>query len=304
MRISRRNFILRSAAFTGVVAVPSIVSAAVPFASHKSKSNFILWQLPSQTDTIGNSYVFLMNNGKIVVMDGGFSSDAPYLRGFLAALGNEVALWFISHPHSDHRGALYEILKNPGDIRIKKVCHSELSPEYCKTEKAPSVPAQTFYNLLKKSGIPIVNLKEPGKVFCIDKTNFKILIVKNEDFKVNTFNNSSMVIRVWDRSKSFVFLADCGKEEGNRLLNGPFRKDLDCDYLQLAHHGQQGVSMDFYRTIKFKACLWPTPTWLYDNNCGHGYNTGPYKTVETEKVIASLGITENYISYKGLCKIE
>jgi hypothetical protein len=53
-------------------------------------------------------------------------------------------------------------------------------------------------------------------------------------------------------------MGDCGKEEGYRLLSGPYRKDLDCDYIQMAHHGQQGVSKNFYRTVKFNACLWPT----------------------------------------------
>jgi len=27
----------------------------------------------------------------------------------------------------------------------------------------------------------------------------------------------------------------------------------------MSHHGQNGVSMDFYRKVKFRACLWPTP---------------------------------------------
>ena len=44
-------------------------------------SNFTLWQLPSQINTIGNSYVFQMNNGKVVVMDGGVKAEAEFLKG-------------------------------------------------------------------------------------------------------------------------------------------------------------------------------------------------------------------------------
>lgn len=40
------------------------------------KSNFTLWQLPSQINTIGNSYVFQMNNGSVAVMDGGVKEKA------------------------------------------------------------------------------------------------------------------------------------------------------------------------------------------------------------------------------------
>jgi beta-lactamase superfamily II metal-dependent hydrolase len=90
----------------------------------------------------------------------------------------------------------------------------------------------------------------------------KYLGVTNESITQNPYNNSSMVIKVWDKEKSILFLSDAGVEAGDLLLNGPYRKDLDCDYLQMAHHGQRGVSKAFYRTIHFKACLWPTPTWV------------------------------------------
>lgn len=270
----------------------------------RPKPNFEVWQLQSQVNTIGNSYVFRMNNGQVAVMDGGTKEEADYLRGFLAALGNKVDVWFVSHPHPDHIGALTEILKDLKGLQIAKVCHSEISMAFCGSEPDYKTPALEFYASLKKSGIPIENVTEPGLIIGLDQTKFKILGVKNEDITANPFNNSSMVIRVWDTSKSMVFLGDCGSEEGDRLLSGPFRKDLDCDYLQVAHHGQQGASKHFYRTIQFKACLWPTPSWVYNNDIGKGFNTHILKTIEIRDLIDSLGITENYVSYKGLYKIR
>jgi len=281
-----------------------VLSLGLTPAFPKGHPDFVLWQLPSQVNTIGNSYVFRMNNGKVVVMDGGVKEETPYLRGFLAALGNQVELWFVSHPHPDHIGALNEILKAPGDIRIKKICLSEFSPALCALEPDYQAAAEDFYANLKKSGIPVENLTKPGQVIRIDQTSFKILSVTNEDITVNPYNNSCMVIRVWDAAKSMVFLADAGREEGDRLLNGPYRKDLDCDYLQMAHHGQKGVSKDFYRTIKFRACLWPSPSWVYNNDTGKGFNTHTFETVEIRNLVDSLGIKENYVSCHGLCRIE
>jgi beta-lactamase superfamily II metal-dependent hydrolase len=270
----------------------------------KPKSNFEVWQLPSQINTIGNSYVFRMNDGKVAVMDGGVKEEALYLRGFLAALGNKVDVWFVSHPHDDHVGALAEILKDPKDLRIKKIYHSEFSPQLYGTEAGSKEGVEKFYELLKKSGISVEDVKSPGMVIKLDQTSFKILGVKNEDLTMNPYNNSSMIIRVGDQAKSMVFLGDCGSEESERLLKSPFRKDLDCDYLQVAHHGQQGASKNFYRTVKFKACLWPTPSWVYNNDIGKGFNTHILKTIEIRDFIDSLGITENYVSYKGLYKIR
>ncbi|MEN8157162.1 MAG: MBL fold metallo-hydrolase [Bacteroidota bacterium] len=269
-------------------------------------SNFTLWQLPSQIDGIGNSYVFQMENGKVVVMDGGLIEDTEYLKGFLAALGNHVEAWFISHPHGDHMGALNQILMDPDEIRIKTIFHSAIPPSFYMPYETDSSTYSTkkFYNNLSNSGIEIVNFTEPGVTVEIDRTKFKILSVANPDITVNAYNNSSMAIRVWDAKKSMLFLGDMGAEGGDRLLTGPYRKDLDCDYIQMAHHGQQGVRKDFYRSIDFRVCLWPTPSWVYQNDQGEGYNTGNLETIEIRDLMDSLGIKEHHISFKGLTKIE
>lgn len=269
-----------------------------------AKPDFEVWQLPSQINTIGNSYVFRMNDETVAVMDGGVKEETPYLRGFLAALGNQVDVWFVSHPHPDHIGAITEIFKAPNGIQIKKVCHSRFSPGFCGAEPDYQPAAKEFYTELDKSGIEVIDVSEPGLTIQLHKTCFKILGVKNEDIRVNPYNNSSMIIRVWDDSKSMVFLGDCGHEQGERLLNGPFRNDLNCDYLQMAHHGQQGVSKEFYRTVKFRACLWPTPSWVYNNDAGKGFNTHILKTVEIRELVDSLGIKENYVSFTGLHQIR
>jgi len=68
-----------------------------------------------------NSYVIQTPGGRIIVIDGGCAGDAPYLRGFLNNLGNNVDVWFISHPHYDHVDALIEILNNTSGITIDRI---------------------------------------------------------------------------------------------------------------------------------------------------------------------------------------
>lgn len=45
-----------------------------------------------------NSMIRARDAGRVVVIDGGTAADAPYLRGFLAALGNRVEWWFDTIP--------------------------------------------------------------------------------------------------------------------------------------------------------------------------------------------------------------
>lgn len=113
-----------------------------------------------------------------------------------------------------------------------------------------------------------------------------------------------MVIRVWDDHKSVVFLGDLGVEAGDKLLASEYAEQLNCDYLQMAHHGQRGCSEQFYKSIKFRACLWPTATWLYNNDRGEGFNTAQFESVTTRRWMEEIGITEHYVSCDGLHKIE
>ena len=89
---------------------------------------FTLWQLPSQTGIQMNSYVLRTAHGEVIAIDGGFTEDAGYLKGFLAALGNHVAAWFITHQHIDHIDALTEVLQSPGDLQIDQIYASLNSP--------------------------------------------------------------------------------------------------------------------------------------------------------------------------------
>jgi len=299
--MNRRNFFKRSALASSAMILPKAVLGE----TLSAKSQFIMWQLPLHQHTSqGNSYVFRTKNGKVIVMDGGVPSEAGYLRGFLGALGNSVEAWFVSHPHADHIGALNEILKNPDGISIKAIYHSEFSPEfYNKVEPDSRALTVDFYENLKKTSAQVTDLTAPGLTIEIDRVAFKILAVKNEEFTNNAYNNSSMVIRVSDAARSAVFLGDAGVEEGDKILASVYRNELDCDYLQMAHHGQNGVSRDFYRTVKFKACLWPTPSWLWDNNPGTGYNTGIWKTVETRGWVKEMGVEKHYVAAEGLFRI-
>ena len=269
----------------------------------KQGDTFTLWQLPSQVNTIGNSYVILADDGKLIVMDGGMKEEEDYLRGFLSANGNQVSCWFVSHPHNDHAGALVEILKDLKGIKISQICHSTFSDSLIDREPDNAQFARDYYEAVKQSGIPLVEATE-GMVLTFGHTTCKILGIKNEDLTTNPYNNSSMVVKVWDPVKSVLFLGDAGAEQGDKLLNGAFKQDLDCDYVQMAHHGQSAVKMDFYKAIKFRACLWPTPSWVYNNDVGKGFNTHSFTSIETRNTMDSLHITEQYVSFEGLIKIE
>ena len=54
-----------------------------------------------------------------LVVDGGWEPDGERLCSLLKEHGGHVTAWLLTHPHSDHVGVLYDILKNRvGELQI------------------------------------------------------------------------------------------------------------------------------------------------------------------------------------------
>lgn len=265
---------------------------------------FTLWQLPSQTTSQMNSYVLLTGSGKVVVIDGGMTGDAPYLKGFLAALGNQVQVWFVSHPHADHVGALTALLENSDKLNIGTIYGSLPAEDWVEANEPGTLPTLQKFNLtLGKFDGLYAELNE-GQIIRIDGIRFEILGVKNPEITGNAVNNSSVVMRVSDSHKSILFTGDLGIEGGRKLLNSPYGNVLRADYIQMAHHGQNGVDEAFYKAVQPKYCLWPTPLWLWDNNSGQGKGSGPWDTLRVREWMKRLNVKKHYISGYGLCRID
>ncbi len=305
--LTRRQFLFTGAVAAVGMALPAEIRGAERSLVKKAPkdSAFTVWQIPSHSNTIGNSYVFRTKTGRVIVMDGGFPEEAFTLRGFIGALGNEVEAWFISHPHDDHMGALNEILKQGlQDLRIKAIYHSSIVDEVIDAEPTEAEKTRDFYERLSKCEAKVVDIQQAGQLLDFDGMKLKIVSVATQ-LTTNPYNNNSMIMRVWDKRKSMVFLGDAGVECGNLALNGPYAEDLNCDYLQMAHHGQNGCSEEFYRSIKFRACLWPTPMWVWNNDTGGGFDTANLTTVRTREWMDAIGIKEHHVSVRdGLWRLD
>ena len=108
---------------------------------------------------------------------------------------------------------------------------------------------------------------------------------------------------------------DVGRKQSISAINRAMKSDqliflaaqkdkLDCDFCQMAHHGQQGVRRTFYEAVKPTFTLWPTPDWLWRNDNGKGDGSGPFKTCDTRIWAAELGVKEYYVSKNGLITLN
>ena len=126
-----------------------------------------------------------------------------------------------------------------------------------------------------------------------------MLLEPDESIKQNEVNNSSVVLRIEAADRSLLILGDLGVEGGDRLLATNPSELIKADYVQMAHHGQNGVGKNVYEAIDPDYCLWPTPDWLWENNAGRGYDTHIWKTIVTRGWMSELGIKWHYIMKDG-----
>lgn len=276
------------------------------FADEPVKADtFTLWQLPSQGPSQMMSYVILTPGKKLIVIDGGMKCDAPYLRDFIQERASEVELWIITHPHLDHMDALGVLLDEKIAPPIKKVFASLPEAEWVKAHNSAGEyeAFMAFTESLKNSGLPCEDAQLDQK-FEIDGLKFHVLGIRNPEFTQNALNNSSMVFRVHDAHKSILFTGDLGLQGGEKLMASPLAEFLPSDYVQMAHHGQRGVDEAFYQKVNPSYCLWTTPLWLWDNDRGEGFDTGPWETVKTRGWMEKLPIKKHYVMHEGLHQID
>ncbi len=263
-----------------------------------------VWQLPNQTKSQIMSYVLETGSGNLVVIDGGVKGDAGYLKGFLAAKGNRVHTWVITHAHDDHFGALCQILSESNSPAIGRILGSlpASSWVYANGYNNDGEVYDEFLQNLSRAGRTVEPLSAGGE-FAIDKVRFQILAVHRPEITRNAINNSSLVMRVSDRKISILFTGDLGVEGGRALLASPQANWLQADYLQMAHHGQDGVEENFYQAVKPRVCLWPTPAWLWDNDSGKGKGSGPWQTLKVREWMDRMGIQHHVVMKDGLARI-
>jgi len=297
--MDRRDFFkLSGATLAGGLIASPVFSACSPDdeggtgtkkQENKPTGHFSLMQMTNAGNAQMMAYILQTREGNVIVIDGGNPADSDKLRQKLAAYGNHVTAWWITHPHGDHIGALRDILKDRKGITIDTIYHSRFSETHIDRESGSATLAREFYGLLdNQTETDVVNIQTAGGRYDMDGIHIKVLGVTNEDITYHAYNNSSMILRFEDDVKSVVFLGDAEEACGDKVIQKYF-KYFNCDYLQLAHHGQQGVKESFYKAISFKTALWTTPKWLWDAEEG---NSNGYRTWETRKWMKDKGLKE------------
>lgn len=260
----------------------------------------MLYQLSNQSYSQMMAYVINCDN-KTIVIDGGTGEDKDNLVEQIKKVSHNdtVDAWFITHFHKDHTGALAAYLNGDsyGEIKIKDIYYNFPSEFWISTyENSRLIDLKIINDSFEK--VENKTIVHEGDEFEFGKIELKVIRSFNDKITENAGNNSSTVYKVNVSNKNILFLGDLGLEGGNELLRNNRYEIQNMDYVQMAHHGQAGVSEEVYKVINPKHCLWPTTDWLWEND------NNVYKTNETKKWIEKLNVKKNYIANNGTISIS
>ena len=152
--------------------------------------------------------------------------------------------------------------------------------------------------LLRLHGIRRITPRR-GDVYTFGGGEVHVLREPDPQITANCINNSSLVFRLDTAEHRVLFLGDLGEEGGRQLLAQTPPEELHSDYVQMAHHGQNGVEKAVYEAIQPRCCLWCTPTWLWDNLGPYGYDSGIFNTVVVRGWMSEMGARRHYVNMNG-----
>ncbi|MBE6553771.1 MAG: MBL fold metallo-hydrolase [Ruminococcaceae bacterium] len=218
-----------------------------------------MWQLPvdnfGSKENGGMSYVYLLGDGSFFVIDGGYPTEleADNLYKFLkekTPAGKEtvISMWFISHLHGDHLGALTKFApKYAEDVKVESFLYHSRLPSGMKaaTDHWPEA----------------VHYAKPhtGMEWNFDGARVQILYTREDLLPASpeTENDGSTVLRVTVNGQRLLFLGDIQRQASDCMEKYLDSEILRSELVQFAHHGYEGGTVSLYQKIDPHTVLWP-----------------------------------------------
>lgn len=257
----------------------------------------LIYQLTNTTAYQMMGYVIKTTNGKVVVIDGGNKGQSEELYRVLKEVGTNVDLWILTHIHNDHYESIIEVFENHPEIKVKEFWRNRNDESIDFFDREDLDEVKRWYDFEKTQKLSFYSPKINDKIK-IDDVTIEVLGVANPEITTNIINNQSMVFKMTDDKFSIIFLGDLGIEGGEKLLRLQGDK-VKADAVQMAHHGQQGITKKVYEEIGAKYAFWPTPKWLWDNTeyLGGTPGNGNFQTPEVIGWMKELN-TKNITSFE------
>lgn len=221
------------------------------------------------TDGNGESFVITLEDGRYIIIDGGYNYDAVNMYKFLKDNNKRtdgkihIAAWILSHAHGDHYG-----------------CFSQFTSDYGKEVKVDYLIATPGVSTMYKNGYDdfleknLARIAEEtfgcevirphtGNTLTFCNVEFQFLYTA-EDYgiaqgfgTITSENNASLVFRMTVNGQTVLFTNDAEKRVSEMLCD-TYGEALKSDVFQMNHHGAGGCIKQLCEYVNPDFSLWTT----------------------------------------------
>jgi hypothetical protein len=242
-----------------------------------------------------------------------------------------VAAWFFSHIHEDHIGAFVDMALNENyrsKVTIESVIYNMPTDAEMDYQNASGVLkgfARQFDNAISLFKPANLVKAHAGQKFFVRDLVFDVFMSQTELLystnvasganhnSIHWHNDTSVVIRVEYQDTTAIFLGDTHVNANKFVTNPLYRNELDCDILQVAHHGygDTGAGVIYKHLKNVKMVLWPDRRGHYDGRNpdgtiymenGKGYGWGSSDQADGG-VFGSVGFNQTYLNKPGITQV-
>lgn len=217
---------------------------------------------------IGMCYIFGLNDGSFVIIDGGYNKlhNSKMLYTKLRELAPNgkinIAAWLFSHHHGDHYGIFKMFMKDYGSmVNVEYVIYN--SGNAAQTKSCGDSVASMGVAI--KSVIPNdkIIIARPGQKFRFRNMDIEMYFTSElmPDI-IDGGNSLCIAFRAAIEGQTFFFAGDSYPDMTAKLVKY-YGNALASDFEQVIHHGGKGNSNDFHRAVNPIVALWPLGEYDY-----------------------------------------
>ncbi len=225
------------------------------------------WTLTQYSDLSGSQAMFysLTIGDDLILIDGGWTVNAPQVKEVIEANGGHVTAWFLTHYHGDHAGAFNELWNEYKDKIDVVYCTPLIWDEFIEIARDWDSP-ETFETFLKitEGDSRIINLNRGDELdigsFHIKNYNAYDEMLK--DIGNDIPNNCSLMLKFTIDGTSILFCGDIHGAYMSDPLLEMYGDELKADIVQPGHHGNNTLTFDFFENTGLKIMTFDAPDWL------------------------------------------
>lgn len=176
--------------------------------------------------------------------------------------------WLITHAHSDHISKLMDFLRyNCDDVVIEGFYSNLIDPKYDINNEwdiEEILLSEKLFKELDALDIPKYKLHS-GMKFTRRNLSFNVLCTHEDVYPsvIGDYNDSSCVVMA-DVCGSRVLIPGDASALESEILEKRYGKGLECDVVQVAHHGHGGLSKNAYELINARVAVFPITRIMFD----------------------------------------